>query len=236
MSDISTGHIYIIICIQNPKIYYIGSTFNLITQRWNKHKAHYRENKRLCAICKYFDEYGVDNFTIKLLKSYDVVRTHSKDFKHLRAYEQLWMNKLKGSCNKVNPLSLLSKQQISKFYREDNRDKIRESKKQHYQENKTEINKKQRENYQENKTEILEKQKEYNKKNKEKINERQKEYNKQNKEKISERKKEYREKNKTEIKARQSEKITCECGLESRRSDIATHRKSQRHIRLMNEK
>ena len=92
MSDISTGHIYIIICIQNPKIYYIGSTFNQLRQRWDKHKQHYREKKHLCAICKYFDEYGVNNFTIKLLKSYDVVRTHSKDFKHLRAYEQLWLS------------------------------------------------------------------------------------------------------------------------------------------------
>ncbi len=83
MSDISKGHIYIIICIQNPKIYYIGSTFNQLRQRWKTHKDDYNNSKKnQISIYKYFDEYGIDNFTMKLLKSYDVVRTHSKNMKH----------------------------------------------------------------------------------------------------------------------------------------------------------
>ena len=101
MTDISKGHIYIIIYIQNPKIFYIGSTFNELRQRCRNHKNDYKRRKG-CSIYDFFIKYGIENFTMKLLKSYNVVRTHSKDTHHLRAYEQLWINKMKGCCNISN--------------------------------------------------------------------------------------------------------------------------------------
>jgi hypothetical protein len=60
-----------------------------------------------------------------------------------------------------------------------------------------------------------------------------KEYYKTNKEQIKEHSKKYRENNSNHVKEQQSEKITCECGCETTRSHIARHKKSNRHIKLM---
>ncbi len=45
-----------------------------------------------------------------------------------------------------------------------------------------------------------------------------------------------REKNKDKYNAKKSATVTCECGLQSRYGDMARHRKTQRHINIMNEK
>ena len=47
-------------------------------------------------------------------------------------------------------------------------------------------------------------------------------------------KKEYRKKNKKKIRAYLNEKIVCECGCISSRGSISRHRKSKKHIDLMN--
>ena len=117
--NISKGHIYIIFCHINPKIYYIGSTFNELKYRWNTHKGHFnskKKQKNVCSIHKYFDEYGIDNFSMKLIKTYDVYREHSKDRKHLEAYEQLWINKLRDCCNETSPFNILWKEQKKEWY------------------------------------------------------------------------------------------------------------------------
>lgn len=168
--NISKGHIYIIFCNVNPKIYYVGSTFNQLKQRWKKHKIHYEE-KQPVSLYKYFDEYGIENFTMKLIKSYNVCREHNKDRKHLEAYELLWINKLKGCCNKIlpfNPLPKLSKQ----IYYQNNKEQSSNSCKKWRENN---IDKKK----------IIDKR--YYENNKEKIKEREKEYKKINKEHIKER-------------------------------------------------
>ena len=48
--------------------------------------------------------------------------------------------------------------------------------------------------------------------------------------------KQYREQNKAHRQAHATEKIECECGCMSSRSAIARHRKSERHIKLMESK
>jgi len=98
---ISTGTIYRIICLPEPSIQYIGSTFNQLKQRWSKHKQHYYEYKNgtksgKCAIVPYFDKYGIDNFKLVKIKDYQVWREHAKDHKHLQIYEQLWIAKTKN--------------------------------------------------------------------------------------------------------------------------------------------
>ena len=45
--------------------------------------------------------------------------------------------------------------------------------------------------------------------------------------------KEYREKNKEQIKEKIKEKITCECGCIIRKNDIARHKKTNKHITLL---
>lgn len=92
------GKVYKIICTQSNDVY-IGSTFNILRVRLWGHKAKYK-NKQSYSLTPYFDKYGTDNFKIILIKEYEVV-----DRKHLEAYEQLWLNKLKN-INKNNTLNL----------------------------------------------------------------------------------------------------------------------------------
>lgn len=64
----------------------------------------------------------------------------------------------------------------AKKYREENKEKISETHKEHYQKNQDRQKKKQREYYTNNKSKVLEYQKEYAKENRDKIKQRQKEY------------------------------------------------------------
>jgi len=228
MSDISTGHIYIITCTQNPNIFYIGSTFNELRHRWKGHKDKFKaymngKIKKSCSIYKYFKTYGIENFNINLIKSYKVIRTHNKDCKHLMMYEQLWMNKFKKCCNEqkaFNPLyydkKLIHEQQkkyrtenIEKVkereraYRESNREKVNEQKRAQYEKNKQKINEHRKAKYEKNKTHIIEKQKAYNEANREKINEQRRAYKEKNREKISEQKRAWREANREKINEQQ---------------------------------
>ena len=101
---------------------------------------------------------------------------------------------------------------IAEWY-EDNKDKIKE-----YQE----ANKEHKKEYN----------KEYSTKNKEHKKEYNKEYSTKNKDMIKERKQEYRTNNKHKIK----EKITCECGCEVSRGNLSTHKKTKKHIKLVQNK
>ena len=99
-----------------------------------------------------------------------------------------------------------------------------------YKQNRKKINRK---SYQENKETIKQKNKERYKNNKEQILEKNKEWKENNKEKLKENKKKYREENKEKILDYQKEKIKCDCGVLIRRGDIARHKKTLKHIKLM---
>ena len=99
------GHIYMIRTPLDNSFCYIGSTFNRLHKRFVEHKSRYKIKNGLFSIHKYFDKYGVDNFKIDLIKTYNVVRTHDKDRKHLEAYETLWINKTKNCINKISPFN-----------------------------------------------------------------------------------------------------------------------------------
>jgi len=194
MSDISTGHIYIITCTQNPNIFYIGSTFNQLRYRMQGHKNKFKaymngKQKKACSIYKYFKTYGIENFNINLIKSYKVIRTSNKDCKHLHMYEQLYINKFKKCCNEkpaFNPL-FYDKTIISdkkKTYRTENIEKVTEQKKISYHKNKN--LEQRRVEYDKNKEKINEQRKAYREKNREKINEQKRANREINKEKINE--------------------------------------------------
>tara|TARA_R110001632_G_scaffold182967_1_gene303052 strand:- start:257 stop:862 length:606 start_codon:yes stop_codon:yes gene_type:complete len=74
--------------------------------------------------------------------------------------------------------------------------------------------------------------KEYYKNNKEHIKERVKEYQENNKEELLEKMKQYRKTHYQNLKELKSEKITCECGWDISRANLARHRLSQTHIKL----
>ena len=62
------------------------------------------------------------------------------------------------------------------------------------------------------------------------------EYYEKNKDKLSEKNKVYREKHKVEISQKAKVKVICECGCEIRKDIILKHKKTQKHIKLMETK
>jgi len=83
---------------------------------------------------------------------------------------------------------------------------------------------------------ILEEKKEYYEKNKEHIKERMKQHRLNNNETIKEKSKDHYEKNKEEICEKKKVKTICECGCEVRLSDLAKHKRTAKHIKLMEAK
>ena len=59
------------------------------------------------------------------------------------------------------------------------------------------------------------------------------EYYKNNKEKINVRQKEYRDENKEKLNIKKGEKIMCDCGIIMTNSHMSRHKKSARHLKLM---
>jgi hypothetical protein len=166
------GHIYKIICNLDNSFCYIGSTFKRLDKRWKTHIDDYKYKYGKISIHPYFNKYGIENFKIKLIKSYKVVRVDKKDHKHLYAYETLHINRNKKTCVNTylpfTPMKYLNR----KEWRENNKDKIKEYNKEYdkkkYQKNKEIIKEKAKEYYQNNKAIINKKAKE---KNKDKLNE-----------------------------------------------------------------
>jgi len=136
------GHIYMIITPLDNSFCYIGSTFNRLHKRFEGHKKNYKYQYGDVSIHEYFDKYGIENFKIIKIKSYNVIRTHKKDFKHLHAYETLWVNKTKNCVNKIVPFQPLKKEKIkeySKEYYKENKEKRKKQIKEHYNNNKEKI-------------------------------------------------------------------------------------------------
>jgi len=138
---ISKGTIYKIVCKLND-IVYVGSTFKTLSKRWYVHKHHYKDwlngKSRKCSIYDSFKKYGIENFKIIEIKKYDVYREYYKDYKHLQSKEQLWINKLKcvnSNCS-FNPIP---ENEYKKYYRLNNKDKIKERKKEYHITNKDKI-------------------------------------------------------------------------------------------------
>ena len=145
MSEYKLGRVYKIVCKTNPNIVYIGSTFETIGIRWSRHKSTYKRwmngYTHGTSLYQYvLSEDGWENFDIVLIKEYMCVRNSSIDWKHLRAYEQLYINKVK--CVNINssiPLpKALMKNYKTEWYNK-NKEKICEQKKDYYNENKEKI-------------------------------------------------------------------------------------------------
>ena len=156
------GRVYRITKNDDPRINYVGSTFSQLKVRWSQHK----QKTNRCVIGEYLNKYGVDNFKIILIKEYLVYAENQKDTKHLRVYEQLWINKftLKKCCVNIKiGFNLLKKErhyERNKLYEHNNKDKVLLSRKIYYQKNKQEIKKNRKEFYKNNKSIVLEKMKE----------------------------------------------------------------------------
>ncbi len=107
MDSYQVGMIYQIYYINDPKINYIGSSFNDVSLRWKDHISDYNkylkdDRKPASTIYPYFKKYNITNFEIKELKEYKVI-----DNNHLKMYEQLYINKYKP-VNRINPFNILA--------------------------------------------------------------------------------------------------------------------------------
>ena len=140
------GHIYKIICNLNNSFCYIGSTFKTLNTRWQGHIIDYKNNYGNFSIHQYFDKYGIENFKIILIKSYNVVRVDNKDFKHLWAYETLWIYKNKKTAVNCqlpfSPMKYLNEKENKKKYYQENKKKIDEKHKEYSKENKDKLKEK----------------------------------------------------------------------------------------------
>ena len=198
------GKVYRIICLCDPKIQYIGSTFNELRQRWTGHKTFYKRwqngNPKSCiSIFPYFEKYGIKNFKIVLIKEYMCFAENNRDHKHLSTFEQLFINRTK-CVNKINAFRIewLAKPEIKDqqiLYRDNNKDKIKIYNRM-YRENNKEIIILYNEN---NKGKIREQRKLYYEMNKGKIRDQHDLYREMNKDKIKDQQILYRDKNKAKI-------------------------------------
>jgi hypothetical protein len=155
MPDYKQGKIYMIIDADG-RIRYYGSTAQTLMERWWEHKSHFnswkKNGSRPCAIYKYFDEYGIDNFRIELVEDYPCDND-----------EQLRMKEDEYICEN----ECVNEQRAYTTYEE----KLAQ-KRQYHQDHKIENNKARSSRYFEHKEEEQELHKEYYLNNAEKIKER----------------------------------------------------------------
>lgn len=128
------GTVYKIVHNQSDVVY-IGSTANRLKYRWKQHKDSFKEwisGKRnsCCKIFEYFEKYGIDNFSIIEIMKYQVI-----DKAHLRAYEQLWINRTR-CVNQINAFNLswilTEREKYREKYRNTGKGRDNESKNREY--------------------------------------------------------------------------------------------------------
>jgi hypothetical protein len=260
MTDYSKTVIYKIQHNDDDSLLYVGHTTNF-TKRKNRHKNNCKTHS-LQIYKTIRENGGWECFTMIVLKDFPcaskteacieedkVMREMKTSMNKYRAYttpeEKLEMYK---ECSKA--YRLINKEQIiekKKQYHQANKELINQKNKAYRLVNKEQISEKQKEYQQANRERLSEKKKEYQQANRERLSEKKKEYHQANKELLSEKKKEYRDKNKELInqknKAYQQanrelisekakETIECECGCIIRKSDLARHKKSKKHLSL----
>jgi len=209
--DFSKALIYKIEHNENKELIYVGSTTNF-TKRKNAHKTCYNnvncKNHNLKVYQMIRENGGWESFQMLVIKMFPC-----KDKNEARAEEERCrieiranMNDKKAFQTKEERLHYLKQRRIENFelnkkYREENQERIKETKRQ------------------------------YQIKNSERLAQKAKEWREahsslEETEAITKYKKEWHEKNKEKIRAKNSQKITCECGVVYTLCNKARHYKS----------
>lgn len=201
------GYIYNMWSKTDDKLVYFGSTTQKLSKRITDHHRNY----------KYWKKWNKDAFTRSYLifdaGDWDYMCVEEVEFndpRELRERER-WYIENNECVNKNIPNR--SQKESHKNWLSNNKEKCKEYGKEYREQNK-------------------EYWKEWRKNNKEKCKEYAKEYQKNNKEKCKEYQKEWYEKTKAFL----SERITCPCGCIVSRSGLSRHKKSAKHLRLLEEK
>ena len=182
---------------QDNENIYVGSTTNF-RGRKVKHKGFcYNKNQKSYSCCLYQfirEKGGWDEWEMVAVETYPC-----KSKRELEIRERFHIETLKSKLNKVIPT------RTQKEWREDNKELIKEYKKNHYDNNS------------------------------DKILEHNKQYREDNKELIKESKKKYYDNNSDKILEKLKEKITCECGCILSRINLNRHRKTDKHKKMIEE-
>jgi hypothetical protein len=203
MTDYSKNIIY---TIKSKDSIYVGSTVNF-TSRKNQHKSNiYNENR--------------EHYNLKL---YKIIRENNgewsmqpyskfpcKDIVEQKIEEERIRQLLKADLNMVSCGTGLNCSELG----------LQEYKKQYNTEY-----------YTNNKDKLLEKQKQYYTNNKEELSKYYKQYYTDNKDKLLEQQKQYYMDNKDKLAKKK--KVTCECGCISTRGHLSRHKKTKKHLKLM---
>jgi len=195
---------------------YIGSTCEKhLSNRMSGHRTNYKRwlngiEKTKCNAYDLFDKYGIENCKIILLEKFDATCKEE-----LLSKESNYIRNMK-CVNTVIP-DRTAKEWHKQYY-EKNQEKYQSIQKQYYQDNKE---------YIDNRNKL------YKEKNKDKLLEHSKQYREENKEQKKETDKKYRELNKEKIKDRKKQPFVCECGCTIQWDEKARHKKSQKHLKLM---
>jgi len=208
--DYKNGKIYRIVCDITGENYY-GSTTQPLYKRLSRHKS----KGNVCTSNQIIKR---GNYSIVLVEEYPC-----DNKQQLNSRERYYIEN--NICiNKVIP------GQTRNEWIEKNEEYIAEYKKQYYENNKEYYKQ-----YQlENKEKCDENKKKYYETKKVKIQEQQKQHYENNKDDRKKNMKIYYENNKEQIAQKHKEKITCECGSIVSHNHIARHRKSKKHIDIMN--
>jgi len=199
---------------------YVGSTVNMI-QRTRNHKSNCNN----------------PNSAKYNLKVYKTIREHGgwDEFKMIPigTAEQLTLTEA-HIIEETYRVELCAELNSHKCFRtsEEDKEHRRIYRKNYFQNNKETIAEYAK-TYRENNKEVFtEKEKVYRQNNKDKLSKSFSVYYQNNKDAMCERSRVYRENNKDRLYA----KITCDCGCEISNVNLSTHRKTKRHIDLMNNK
>jgi len=158
------GKIYLVICKNNPKLKYVGSTIITLEERFKCHKY-----DKECSLYKYVND-DWDNWFIELYENYPC-----KNKYHLRRRE--------GEVQKE--IATINKNIAGRTDKEwylDNRDKRLEYDKQRYKDNREKISEQQKQYRQDNHDKIAERNKQYRQDNRDKLLEQMKKHYQDNRE------------------------------------------------------
>ena len=191
------------------ELIYIGSTTNF-TKRKNKHKSDCCNEKSTKYNTKKYvmirENGGWDMFTMVLVKKYPC-----NDYLEAHAEEERIRRELNANMNSIRCFrteeDIKEDHKISsKQYRETHKEQVKERSKQ------------------------------YCETHKEQVKEKWKQYRETHKEEIKENKKQYYETHKEEIKEKNIQKVECECGCIIPKHSLINHKKTRKHLKLLNEK
>lgn len=229
MPDYSKGKIYAIRSHQTEQIY-IGSTTQTLAQRLGKHRSCYKVYKN--GKRRYMTSYEMLQYDDHYIELLELCECICKAELHRR--EGQLIRERNNCVNKCVPGRTQQETKIrEREWRNNNKVKIALNKREHYQKNKQKICKKVKEWTKQNQEKVNSNKRVYYQKNKEKFKVNRRDHYQKNKELVRKRNDEYYQKNKEKVDEYRKQKIKCECGSDTSITNLARHRKSQKHLRFL---